>query len=241
MINRTATTEVEIGWRHDPRRRRHHHLPGIGQPRRDALGEPRRLRHLPDAPATSGLRLRPPHVPGDAPGPPRDPGRRQRRARPPARTPARPRWRRPPHPRPDLPFPDVGARALRRLTAHRDGLRSARARDGARRAPPGASSPRRSGRAVSAARASCRWPSLVAPTMGAVTPGRCSNQANATWAGATPRSVGDLGHPVDDVEIGGLAVEVVGERVGARPGRPLLAVRGCGCRPGRPGPRGSTG
>jgi hypothetical protein len=31
-------------------------------------------------------------------------------------------------------------------------------------------------------------PSLVAPTMGAITPGRLSSQASATWAGGAPRS-----------------------------------------------------
>src|ERR687897_718191 len=39
-----------------------------------------------------------------------------------------------------------------------------------------------------AASASSRCSSLVAPTIGVVTPGLCSSQASATWALETPRS-----------------------------------------------------
>ena len=77
----------------------------------------------------------------------------------------------------------------------------------------------------SAAIASSRWPSLVAPTIGAVTPGRCSSHASATWAGAHPALAGDLRDAIDDVEVA-FAVQVVRERVGLRAGGVLLAVTG---------------
>ena len=65
---------------------------------------------------------------------------------------------------------------------------SARRRRAARTAPRAARSRPRSARARSAASASSRCSTLVAPTIGAVTPGLCSSHASATCAVGTPRS-----------------------------------------------------
>ena len=85
---------------------------GLGQPRRQPVGGPRLVRHLPRAQADDRLRARPPHVPRHAPGPHGDGLCRGCRARPPARHSTPPRRRRPPHPRGCLP---VAHRATGRL------------------------------------------------------------------------------------------------------------------------------
>ena len=73
---------------------------------------------------------------------------------------------------------------------------------------------RPSARARAAASASSTCSGFVAPTIGAVTPGRPSTHASATWAGGTPRPAATSADPVDDVEVR-VDVERVGERIGA--------------------------
>ena len=108
-INRTTTCEVEIGGvtigpdeSISPAHR-------LGQPRRDAVGRPRDLRHLPARHPPHRVRPRAAHVPRDAPGPARDAGAAQPRLRPPARPGARPGRHRSPHPRRRLPLPHRAA------------------------------------------------------------------------------------------------------------------------------------
>ena len=83
-INRTTTCEVELGGRDHPRRGEHHPAHRLGQPRRDPLGRPRDVRHLPSRHPPHRVRPRPAHVPGHASRPPRDAGAPQPRPRPPA-------------------------------------------------------------------------------------------------------------------------------------------------------------
>ena len=80
------------------------------EPRWDRPGG---LRPLPGAEAPRRLRLRPPHVPRDAPGPDGDAGGGRRRPRPPPRPPPRPRRRRRAHPRRAVPLAHLAARPLR--------------------------------------------------------------------------------------------------------------------------------
>ena len=96
---------IEEGLRYEPpllddqpdhdvrgRDRRRHLGPGesitpahrLRQPRRDALGRPRVVRHLPARRAPHRVRARPAHVPRHAPGPARDARPAQPRVRPPA-------------------------------------------------------------------------------------------------------------------------------------------------------------
>ena len=112
-INRTTTSEVEIGGCHHRTGREHLAAHRLGQPRRDALGGPRDLRHLPPARPAHRVRARPAHVLGHAPGPARDEGAREPRPGSPARHSARPGRRRPPHPGRRVPLPHLVARDLR--------------------------------------------------------------------------------------------------------------------------------
>ena len=50
-----ATREVEVRRGDDPRRRKRHDLPGLGEPRRDQVGERRGVRHLPARHPPPGL------------------------------------------------------------------------------------------------------------------------------------------------------------------------------------------
>ena len=113
-INRTTTCEVELGGRDHRRRREHHAAHRLGQPRRDALGGPRDVRHLPARHPPHRVRARAAHVPRHASGPAGDARAAQPRARPPAGPGPRPRRRRPAHPRRRLPLPHVAAGDLRR-------------------------------------------------------------------------------------------------------------------------------
>ncbi len=113
-INRTTTCEVEIGRRHHRPRREHLAPHRLGQPRRDALGRPRILRHLPARHTAHRVRARAAHVPGHASRPARDPRPAEPRLRPPARPHAPARRRRPPHPRRHLPLPHLAAGHLQR-------------------------------------------------------------------------------------------------------------------------------
>ncbi len=76
--------------RHHRTGREHLAAHRLGQPRRDALGRPRGLRHLPPRRPAHRVRPRPAHVPGHAPGAPRDAGAPEPRPRPAPRHGARP-------------------------------------------------------------------------------------------------------------------------------------------------------
>ena len=94
-----------------------------------------------------------------------------------------------------------------------------------RTAPRAARSPRSLSSSCSAASASSRCSSFVAPTIGAVTAGLWKSHASATCARRDAALGRDLPEPVDDrlVELG-LRVERVAERVGLGAQRQRLVV-----------------
>ena len=101
------------GRRRDPRGCERDRPPGLGQSRRDALGQRRGVRHPSHSAAPDRVRGRPAHVPRDAPRPPRDEGRGQPPARSAPEPAPRPRGRRPAHPRGALPVAYLGAGPVR--------------------------------------------------------------------------------------------------------------------------------
>ncbi len=104
-INRTTTCEVEIAGVTLGARGEHHTPHRLGQPRRDAVGGPRVVRHLPARPAPHRIRPRTAHVPRHASRPARDARPAEPRVRPAARPGPRRGRRRSPHPRRRLPLP----------------------------------------------------------------------------------------------------------------------------------------
>ena len=90
--------------------------------------------------------------------------------------------------------------------------------------------------------ASSSWYILLAPTMGAVTPGLCSIQARAIWAGLTPRSSARRFDGGEDGEVGFRVVHRVGEVVALGAGglAGLLGVRLPARKPRASGLQGMT-
>ena len=117
ITSRECASDTEIGGVRIPQGGDGHGERRLGEPRRDAVGPARRVRHLPRRPAAHRVRSRRAHVPRHAPRPHGDVGRGQPPPRPvpePAHRPRAVGRRRRPHPRRALPVAHHAAGPLRR-------------------------------------------------------------------------------------------------------------------------------